>query len=153
MGLKSQVRYKSLSFSDEKIFGSKEITLDEVISEGNTTEDYIVFFGDSKDRLIISFNLQTNEWNKLESSFGLDYEFLDYSCVVWLKNDILLITGGCVYSNYKSTASRNTYIVKFNPNNQITFYEYESMNIEKFSHGSVVLNGVPYVFGIFNLIN
>ena len=145
--MKSQLRYKSLSFSDEKIFGKKEITLDEVLSEGNNEEHHIVFFGDSKDRMIISFNLQTQKWHKLESSFGIDYEYLDYSCVVWLKNEMLLITGGCVYSNYKSTASKNTYLVKFNPNSQITFHEYEPMNIEKFSHGSVVLNGVPYVFG------
>ena len=145
--MKSKIQYKSLCFIDENIFGKKEITLDNVINEGNKTENYIVFFGDSKDRIIISFNLQTNKWNKLESSFGVDYDFLDYSCVVWLKNDILMISGGCVYSNYKCTASKNTFIVKFNPNCQITFSEFEPMNIEKFSHGSVVLNGVPYVFG------
>ena len=147
MSIKTQIRYKSLCFNDENIFGKKEILLDEIVAEGNKIENYVVFFGDSKDKLIISFNLQTLKWSKLDSSFGVDYEFLDYSCVVWLKNDILLISGGCVYSNYKSTASKSTFIVKFNPNNQITFYEFEPMNIEKFSHGSVILNGVPYVFG------
>ena len=57
MCMKSKIQYKSLCFIDENIFGKKEITLDNVINEGNKTENYIVFFGDSKDRIIISFNL------------------------------------------------------------------------------------------------
>lgn len=147
---KMEIRFKNIKWSEDIIFNKNEILLDEFIKDDNKLKDHILLIGDYKDKIILNYDIINKTWNKMESTFGAEYEFLDYSCMIKYKHDLILITGGCVYSNYRNTASRNTYLAKVISKEQITFSEFKPMLMERFSHGNCIVKGVPYVFGGHN---
>lgn len=61
-------------------------------------------------------------------------------------NGTMILTGGCIYSNYKKTASKNTYLVNIKDSN-VYFKAFKPMVAKRFSHGSIVIKDIPYVFG------
>jgi hypothetical protein len=118
--------------------------------EFDNIKDLILFIGDSKDKSILLFNKKNFSWKKLENSILGEYEFLDYCCLSKFSENTYLISGGCVYSNYKNTASNSTYLVKIvnhNENFLISFLPFKSMNKARFSHGSCQLRKKTYLFG------
>jgi hypothetical protein len=147
---KSKIKFKTVKWSDDMIFSRKEVALDELMKSESILKNHVLLFGDSKDRTILNFDLMNIKWIKMEQTFTKEFESLDYSSIAQYKSDTILITGGCVYSNYRNTASRNTYIAKIIKENQITFSEFKPLLSERFSHGLVVVRGVPYVFGGHN---
>jgi N-acetylneuraminic acid mutarotase len=61
-------------------------------------------------------------------------------------NGSILLTGGCIYSSYKSSASRNSYLLEIR-NNIVQCKQFKPMLVRRFSHGSVVIKDTAYVFG------
>jgi hypothetical protein len=147
---KSKINFKTIKFNDDVIFAKKEILLDSFINEEFKLKNHIILLGDYKDRVLLNFDLINKKWTKMESTFGGEFAFLDYSCILQYKNDILLITGGCVYSNYRNTASKSCFLAKVISRDQITFTEFKPLCSERFSHGSCVVKGTPFIFGGHN---
>ncbi len=118
--------------------------------------DLILFIGDSKDKSILLFNKKNFCWKKLENAILGEFEFLDYCCLTKFcsaeSEDAYsyLISGGCIYSNYKNTAVNATYLAKllsYKENFLVSFTPFKPMNKPRFSHGTCSLRGKPYVFG------
>jgi hypothetical protein len=150
---KSKIKFKTIKFNDDAVFSKKEIILENFLSEESKLKNHILLLGDYKDRVILNYDISNKKWTKMESTFGGEFNFLDYSCICQYKNDVLLIAGGCVYSNYRNTASKNCYLAKVISKDQITFTEFKTLNNERFSHGICVVKGTPYVFGGHNGLN
>lgn len=147
---KTQIKFKDIKWNEDIIFNRRDILLEEFIKEETKLKDHIVFFGDCKDKIILTYDLDNKNWNKIETALSGEYEYLDYSSTCQFKTDTILITGGCIYSNYKTTASKNSYIAKFVTKDQISFCEFKPMISERFSHGMSIIKGVPYVYGGHN---
>ena len=147
---KSKIKFKTIKWTDDIIFNKREILLAEAMRSESRLKSHILLFGDSKDRTILNFDLASRKWTKMEQTFSREFESLDYSSIAQYKPDTILITGGCIYSNYRNTATKNTYLANVIKENQITFSEFKPMICERFSHGLVVVKGVPYVFGGHN---
>ena len=115
--------------------------------------DLILFFGDSKDKSLLLFNKNNYNWKKLENSILGEYEFLDYSCIIKFTENSYLISGGCIYSNYKNTAVNTTYLAKIMNHKDIfliSFTPFKPMNKPRFSHGNCNLRNKVYVYGGHN---
>lgn len=149
---KTQIKFKDIKWSEDIFFNKKEVYLEEYLKNDTyeRMKNHVILFGDYKDRIILNYDIDGNTWNKMEATIGGDYEFLDYSCVVQYKSDVLLITGGCMYANYKNTAVKSTYLVNIISPHQVSFMEFKQLSSERFSHGSCVIKGVVYVYGGHN---
>lgn len=147
---KQRINFKTIKWTNDAIFSRKEYILEDIIKSQSILSNHIILFGDSKDRTIINFDLCCKTWTKMEQAFTKEFESLDYSCICQYKPDTILITGGCIYSNYRNTATKNTFLAKIIKENQITFTEFKPLLSERFSHGISVLKGIPYVFGGHN---
>lgn len=75
-----------------------------------------------------------------------ELHFLDYMSSCLFPNGNILLTGGCIYSSYKTTASKQTYILNLKED-IISFKSFKPMLVKRFSHGSVVIKDTAYVFG------
>jgi kelch-like protein 2/3 len=107
----------------------------------------ILFFGDTKDKLILRYNIEEEKWSIQEFQCAEEnFECLDYASAAVYSNGDILLTGGCHYSSYRNTASKNTFIAKIK-NNIIHITSHKPMLIDRFSHGSLIIKDVPYVFG------
>jgi len=116
--------------------------------EKNENFNSIIFLGDSKDKLIISFNLETEQWHKIEYTNFNIFDFQDYSATARFDNGEILITGGCIYTNFRHTAQKSVYKAKIQPSGDvISFTGFRPMNINRFSHGLLIIKDIPYVFG------
>ncbi len=148
--INSCFKYKVLKFEEnrEKIFQNYLTKTD--FYQFDNISDLILLIGDSKDKTILLFNKKNYTWKKLENSILGEYEFLDYCCLTKYKDDSYLITGGCIYSNYRNTAVNTTYLTKIlnhKENFLISFIPFAQMNKPRFSHGACNLRGKPYVYG------
>jgi hypothetical protein len=107
----------------------------------------ILFFGDSKDKIILHYHLEEDKWVILESyNIGNNFEFYDYSSCAVFGNGDMLLSGGCHYTSYRNTAQKNTYIAKV-INSIVHIIPFKPMIVDRFSHGSLVIKDVAYVFG------
>ncbi len=107
----------------------------------------IIFFGDSKDKLIISYDLDKESWSLMETTvLDLSWELLDYSSVATFSSGEILMSGGCQYTNYRNTAQKSTYLIKV-ISNIIHVFPFRPMIVDRFSHGSLIIKDIPYVFG------
>jgi len=123
----------------------------EICSElRNPTGDSInqvLFFGDYKEKIIMSYNLNLNVWSKVEASQADEsFELLDYSSVSTFPNGDMLLTGGCQYTNYNNSAQKTAYLIKF-VSNMVRILPFRSLITDRFSHGSLIIKNIPYVFG------
>jgi len=147
---KYEINTKSINTSLENIFIKKsEFYLDDKLysmTKRNSVAS-IIFFGDSRDNIVLSYNIQENKFNELKEIIVSDFIFKDYSSISNFKNNIFIITGGCKYSNYKNTASNSVFLVTIDEDNVVSFAEISSLNMERFSHGSCLLVNKIYVFG------
>jgi len=130
----------------------KIIKIENVINEKNENFNSIIFLGDSKDKLILNFNLETEQWTKIEYTNFNIFDFLDYSAINKFDNGELLITGGCIYTNFRHTAQKSAYKAKLH-GNVISFTPFRAMNINRFSHGLLIIKDIPYVFGKSKKLN
>lgn len=121
----------------------------DVINKDNDMSNNIIFFGYSKDNMIINYNMKDDKWSRLEYFYADKFKFLDFSASAAFSNSQILITGGCLYTNYRDTASNLTFLFK-NIENQLTISLYKPMLINRFSHGCLIIKNTPYVFGGHN---
>lgn len=61
-------------------------------------------------------------------------------------NGTILLSGGCIYRNYKNTASKNAFLLTVK-DEKIYYQPFKDMNNKRFSHGSLVVREKAYVFG------
>lgn len=152
MNEKLQIKFRKVQWTEEALFQRTENNLEEVTNL--TTEQHVkntvVFFGDSKSKVVLSFDLVSQKWDTIECSAGCDYDNFDYSCATRYDKDTLLLTGGCIYSNYRNTATKSVFLAKFISPKEIMFSRFKSMNIERFSHGMSIVRGIPFVYGGHN---
>lgn len=66
------------------------------------------------------------------------------SCL--FNNGTILLSGGCIYSTYKSSASKLTYLINIK-DSFVTVKPFKPMLVKRFSHGAVIIKDVAYVFG------
>lgn len=126
---------KNSSYSSSAIYPKKE------------NFNHVLFFGDSKDKLILNYSFENDAWNVLETvCIDSSFELQDYSSVSSFSSGDILLTGGCQYTNYRNTAQKSTYLIKFN-SKVIHIFPFKPMIVDRFSHGSLIIKDVPYVFG------
>jgi hypothetical protein len=149
---KLQIKFSDIKWKEDIIFQKKEIVLESLLEDKKQTylKETIIFLGDSKDKIILNYNLIQGKWQRMNVSVGSEYDNLDYSCVINYNNEGLLMSGGCIYSNYRNTASKSTYLIKILSEKEVTFIQFKPLNAERFSHGSCILKGAAYVFGGHN---
>lgn len=147
----SNLKYKIIKNEDDQELNYNNYLLKKSFYDLNDISDLILFIGDSKDKSILLFNKKNFSWKKLENSILGEYEFLDYCCLTKFGSEsAYLISGGCIYSNYKNTAVNSTYLAKIiyhKENFLVSFIPFKAMNKPRFSHGSCALRGKAYVFG------
>lgn len=145
-----QLKYKIIKNDDDQSTNFRHYINKTGFFDFEDLTDLILFIGDSKDKSILLFNKKNFIWKKLENSILGEYEFLDYCCLTKNSDNSYLISGGCIYSNYKNTAVNSTYlakILKHKENFLISFIPFKQMNKPRFSHGSCTLKGKVYVYG------
>jgi hypothetical protein len=140
-----------INFNPKKLINEECIKFDTNINTKILSRkenfNHILFIGDSKDKLIFKYNLETDEWSTMEcSSYGNAFDFLDYSASATLSNGEIIITGGCHYTNYRNTAQKSTFIAKI-ISNSAHVIPFKPMIVDRFSHGCLVIKDIPYVFG------
>jgi len=114
----------------------------------------VIFIGDYKARMILKYSFNDNSWNTMEiSQKSIPYDFQDYSSLTTFSNGDMLITGGCNYLQYKYTAKKSSYLIHTVNDNTIEFTPFKPLIVQRFSHGSIIINDIPYVFGMFLLYN
>ena len=96
--------------------------------------------------------METEQWTKIEYTNFNIFDFLDYSAINKFDNGELLITGGCIYTNFRHTAQKSAYKAKLH-GNVISFTPFRAMNINRFSHGLLIIKDIPYVFGKSKKLN
>jgi hypothetical protein len=107
----------------------------------------IIFFGDTKDKCVLKYNFDSEEWGFLEiGEVCQEFDLWDYSAIDAYPNGDILITGGCFYINYKNSAQKSTYIAKL-IDNKVVVSQHKPMLVNRFSHGCLIIKGIPYVFG------
>lgn len=148
----SNIKYKIIkSESEDSNFHYQNFLSKTGFYDFSDLSDLILFIGDSKDKSILLFNKKNFFWKKLENAILGEYEFLDYCCLTKFgAESAYLITGGCIYSNYKNTAVNSTYLAKIlnhKENFLVSFTPFKPMNKPRFSHGSCSIRGKAYVFG------
>lgn len=147
---KGEMNYKIKKNEEDETINYENYINQKGFYDFENLKDLILFIGDSKDKTILLFNKKNFHWKKLENSILGEYEFLDYCCLTNFNENSYLISGGCVYSNYKNTANNSTYLVKIIQNNEnflISFSPFKQMNKARFSHGSCQLRKKTYLFG------
>ncbi len=108
----------------------------------------ILFIGDFKAKLILKYSFNDNNWVKMSlSENSIPYDFQDYSSLANFSNSDLLITGGCNYLQYKYTAKKSCFLIHLINNDTLEFIPFKPLIVPRFSHGSIIINDVPYVFG------
>jgi hypothetical protein len=110
----------------------------------------IFIFPDAKDVNIFNYDIKNDTFSTSKLLVGSKHEFLDYSSAVQISEDTILISGGCNYINFRSTATNKTFISKLISKNKFLIKEYIPMNLNRFSHGSLMINGIIYVIGGHN---
>jgi hypothetical protein len=145
----NKIKFYDIIWSNYVFLTLKKKSL-ELNSYNHNLKNNIVMVPDIKDSSIINYDIPNNTFSTKQLLIGNDHEFLDYSSSVQFNEDTIIITGGCNYSNYKNTASNKTYLMKFINDKYISIKEYIPMNINRFSHGSLMINGIVYVFGGHN---
>jgi hypothetical protein len=145
----NKMKFYDFKWNEDIFFKENKQSL-KLRSYENDFKNNIFVLPDSKDSTILIFDLTTNTFMFKELLIGSDHEFLDYSSVTQMNEDTLLITGGCNYSNFRNTATNKTFLVKLINKKHVFIKEYIPMNINRFSHGSLLINGIVYVFGGHN---
>lgn len=148
----SEIKIEELNidFDPKKLVFEDSIKYDVYSNTGNYRKDnfsHILFFGDTKDKLLLLYSFENDAWSVIESvNFDSSWEFFDYSSVSSFSSGDLLLTGGCHYTNYRNTARKSTYLIKIS-GNSINIHPFHPLLIDRFSHGSLIIKDVPYVFG------
>lgn len=147
---KENMNYKIIKNEEDQLKVNENYLNKTGFYDFDSLNDLILFIGDSKDKSILLFNTKNFYWIKLENSLLGDYEFLDYSCLSQFGENSYIVTGGCIYSNYKNTAVNSTYILKilhYKENFLLSCVPFKQMNKQRFSHCSCNLRKKVYVYG------
>jgi len=103
--------------------------------------------------MILKYCFNDDTWSKLEiSQKSIPYDFQDYSSLTKFSNGDLLVTGGCNYLQYKYTAKKSCYLVHIVDPCTLEFTPFKPLIVQRFSHGSIIMNDIPYVFGKIHTI-
>lgn len=131
--------------SEECVKYDYNINMNQLLNKDNF--NHILFFGDTKDKIILCYNIEEDNWEVLGTYIiGNNFDFMDYSSSCVFSNGDILISGGCVYSNYRTTAKKWTYLCKV-ISNILHIMPFKPLLVERFSHGSLIIKDIPYVFG------
>jgi hypothetical protein len=131
----------------EKLNYDSNIKITNYIIDKRENYNSVIFAGDTKDKFFLKYNLEKNSWTMLDlGDIDTHFDFWDYSAIDTYPNGDILITGGCFYFSYKNTAQRNTFLLKVE-GNKVKLEPHKPMLVQRFSHGCLIIKGVPYVFG------
>ena len=143
-----------LVLQKENIIKTDKFNLDSIFDKPLQTPNFdkrlknIIFIGDFKAKMILKYSFNDDSWSIMEiSQKSIPYDFQDYSSLTTFSNGDLLVTGGCNYLQYKNTAKKSSYIIHVIDDNKVEFTPFKPLIVQRFSHGSIIVNDIPYVFG------
>ena len=109
-------------------------------------KNLIILVGEHKK--LLYYDTVRAKWHTSKFSVQSSYQgWLKYTSICKVEqNNIFVMTGGCSIQNLEPV--RNTYI--FSLNNLNNFKSFSPLNICRYGHSSISMNGLIYVMGGFD---
>ena len=116
---------------------------DEIYS--HDPKNLIILVGEHKR--LLYYDTAMSKWSSSKFSAQSSYQgWLKYTSICSLDSSSFIMTGGCSIQNLE--AVRNTYI--FSMAQLTQFKSCEPLNICRYGHSSICMNGLVYVMGGFD---
>ena len=116
-------------------------------------ENIVIFFGDSYGKKILEYNFSDDHFSFIEFNHNnlndLHFNHFEHihSKASSFSGGKILITGGFILDNNQRTVTRRTSLVVYNKEKSLSIEAFKPMLNNRFSHGCIISNDTPYVFG------